>query len=179
MKEITVTLSDNLYKYLLFLENTHFIKTKEEALSTALEFYKMLGMHDWLPYTYRMGGGRVLILDSTVLLDLFHYLTNAEIHDVARITAMKSKLVKPFFKNIDFSNPKNWLLVLKELEIMGWGKFTRFRSEIKVESCAVPAPYLLGYFEGMFGTEFRVHPSKIPNVMVFIAKKRAKEKTRH
>lgn len=178
MKEVTITLSDNLYKYLLFLEKTRFIKSKEEALSTALEFYRILAMHDWLPYTYRVGGGRVLLLDSTMLLDLFHYLTNLEIYDVARTTAMKIKLMKPFFKDVDFSNSENWSIVLKDLENMGWGKFTRFRDEIKVEFCIMPAQYLKGYFEGMFGTEFAIHPSKIPNVIIFIAKKTEKKKTR-
>lgn len=44
MKEVTFTLSDDSYRYLSFLEKAHFIKNKEEALSTALEFYKMLAL---------------------------------------------------------------------------------------------------------------------------------------
>ena len=169
MKKITVNVSNDLYKYLLFLEKTHFVRSKEEMVSTALEFYRRLSLHDWLPHTYRMGGGRVLIMDSTMLTDLFHALTNREIYDAARATAFKRKITNPFFKGADFSHPRNWSLVLRELEIMGWGKFRRFQNEIRVESCVIPVPYLLGYFETMFGFEFKLHPSKIPNVTVLIA----------
>ena len=58
MREVTITISDDLYRYLTFLERQHFIKSKEQALSTALEFYRVFAMHDWLPYVYRMGGGK-------------------------------------------------------------------------------------------------------------------------
>lgn len=172
MKKITVNISDDLYKYVSFLEKTHFVRSKEEAVSTALEFYRRLSLHDWLPYTYRMGGGRVLIMDSTMLADLFHALTNREIYNAAGATAFKRKIINPFFKDVDFSSPENWSLVLKELEIMGWGKFRRFRNEIRVEFCVVPIPYLLGYFETMFGFEFKIHPAKIANVTVLIADKK-------
>jgi hypothetical protein len=172
LKKITVNISDDLYKYISFLEKTHFARSKEEAVSTALEFYRRLSLHDWLPYTYRMGGGRVLIMDSTMLADLFHALTNRQIYNAARATAFKRKIVNPFFKDVDFSRPRNWSLVLKELEIMGWGKFRRFRNEIRVEFSVIPIPYLLGYFETMFGFEFKLHPSKIPNITVFIADKK-------
>jgi hypothetical protein len=172
LKKITVNVSDDLYKYISFLEKTHFVRSKEEAFGTALEFYRRLSLHDWLPYTYRMGGERVLIMNSTGLTDLFHGLTNREIYNAARATAFKRKIVNPFFKDVDFSRPKNWSLVLKELEIMGWGKFKRFRNEIRIEFCMVPIPYLLGYFETMFGFDFELHPSKIPNVAVLIAGKK-------
>jgi len=172
LKEIVITISDSLYKYLTFLEKSRFIKSKEEALSTALEFYKRLAIHDWLPYTYRMGGGRVLLIDTSMLADLFHGLSNREIFNAAKASALKRKLINPFFRDVDFADPKNWPVVLRELEIMGWGKFSKFRNEIKVEFCPLPIPYLLGFFEGMFRFEFERHPSKIPNMNVFIAKKR-------
>lgn len=172
MKKMSVNISDDLYKYISFLEKTHFVKSKEEVVSTALEYYRRLALHDWLPYTYRMGGGRVLLMDSTMLADLFHALSNREIYDAARATAFKRKIINQFFKDVDFSSPKNWSLVLKELEIMGWGKFKRFRNEIRVEFCVIPIPYLLGYFETMFGFKFKFHPSKIPNVIVLIADKK-------
>ncbi|MGQ9641659.1 MAG: hypothetical protein ACUVUF_06000 [Candidatus Bathycorpusculaceae bacterium] len=172
MKELMLTVPDGLYKYLTFLEKTHFIKSKEEALTTALEFYKKLAMHDWLPNIYRMGGGRVVLMDTAMISDLFHGLSNLEIFNAGKASALKRKLTNPYFRDVDFSNQENWSLVLSELEIMGWGKFSRVRNEIKAESCPLPALYLQGYFEGMFGLEFERHPSKIPNISVFMAKKK-------
>ena len=174
LKEITLTISDDLHRYLSFLEKSRFVKSKEEALSTALEFYKMLAMHDWLPFTYRMGGGRVMLMDTTMILDFFHLLTNQAILNAARTTALKRKVTNPFLRDVDFSNPENWPIVLREIEIMGWGKFTRSRNKIQVESCILPVHYLKGYFEGMFGREFSFYPSKIPNVMEFVGKKKRK-----
>jgi len=174
LKKVTFTISDDLHRYLSFLEKSRFIKSKEEALSTALEFYKMLAMHDWLPFTYRMGGGRIMLMDTTMILDFFHLLTNQEIHNAAKTTALKRKVTNPFFKNVDFLHPENWSIVLREMEIMGWGKFTRTRNKIQVESCLLPVHYLTGYFEGMFGQQFSFHPSKIPNVMIFVAEKKEK-----
>ncbi|NIQ04653.1 MAG: hypothetical protein GWO20_02655, partial [Candidatus Korarchaeota archaeon] len=92
MKEVTIKISDDLYNYLTFLEKSHFIKSKEEAISTSLEFYKRLSMHDWLPYIYRMGGGRVIILDTTMLSALFHELSNQEIFNAAKACTLKRKL---------------------------------------------------------------------------------------
>lgn len=173
MKEVVITVSDDLYNYLTFLEKSRFIKSKEEALSTALEFYKRLAMHDWLPYTYRMGGGRILLMDTSMITDLFHGLSNREIFNAAKATALKRKLTNEFFRDVDFTEAQNWGVVLKELEIMGWGVFSPFRDEIKVEHCPLPSPYLEGYFEGMFGFQFERHPSRIPNINVFIARKRS------
>ena len=175
MREVVITISDDLYKYLTFLEKSHFIKSKEEALSTALGFYKRLAMHDWLPYTYRMGGGRVLFMDTWMLSDLFHGLSNREISTAAKASALKRKLTNPFFRDLDLTDPQNWPVVIRELEIMGWGKFSKLRKEIKAEFCPLPIPYLQGYFEGMFGFQFERHPSKIPNMNVLIAKKKKSE----
>ena len=176
MKEVSFTISDDLYRYLNFLEKSRFIKNKEEALSAALEFYKMLAMHDWFPFTYRMGGGRVMLMDTTMILDFFHLLTNQEILNAARTTALKRKVTNPFFRDVDFSHPENWPIVLREMEIMGWGRFTQFRNTIKVDSCILPAFYLKGYFEGMFGQQFSFHPSEISNIIVFVGMKRKKER---
>jgi hypothetical protein len=172
LKEVTIKISDDLYNYLTFLERSHFITSKEEALSTALEFYKRLSMHDWLPYIYRMGGGRVLVMDTTMLSSLFHELSNRQILNAAKGCTLKRKLTNPFFKGVDFSEPENWPIVLRELEIMGWGGFSGINKEIKAESCPFPAPYLRGYFEGMFGFSFRRHPSKLPDTNVFIAEEK-------
>jgi len=176
LREMTITISDNLYKYLTFLEKTRFIKNKGEALNTALEFYKKLAMHDWLPHVYRMGGGRVLLIDAAMLSELFHGLSNTEIFNTGKASAFKRKLTNPFFRDIDFSDPENWSIVLSELEVMGWGKFSKFRNEIKAESCPLPIPYLEGYFEGMFGISFERHPSKFPNINIFVAKTKSKKK---
>ena len=175
MKEVTLTIADDLHRYLSFLEKSRFIKSKEEAINTALEFFKMLAMHDWFPFTYRMGGGRVMLMDTTMILDFFHLLTNEEILNAARTTALKRKVTNPFFRDVDFSNPENWLMVLREMEIMGWGKFTRTRNRIQVESCVLPAHYLKGYFEGMFGRQFIFRPSQAPNLMIFVGRKRRSE----
>ena len=172
MKEVTFTISDDLYYYLSFLEKSRFVKNRNEALSTALEFYKMLAMHDWLPYTYRMGGGRVVLMDTIMVLDFFHLLTNQEILNAAQTSALKRKVTNPFFRDVDFSSAQNWSLVLREMEIMGWGKFSRVRNKIRVESAVLPAIYLQGYFEGMFGLRFSFSISKTPNVMVFVGEKR-------
>lgn len=176
MKEVSFTISDDLYRYLDFLEKSRFIKNKEEALSAALEFYRVLAMHDWFPFTYRMGGGRVMLMDTTMILDFFHLLTNQEILNAARTTALKRKVTNPFFRGVDFSHPKNWSIVLREMEIMGWGKFTQFQNTIQVESCILPAFYLRGYFEGMFGQQFNFHQSETPNVIVFVSMKKMKKR---
>ena len=65
------------------------------------------------------------------------------------------KFTNPFFRDVDFTDPQNWPVVLRELEIMGWGKFSTFRNETKVEFCLLPILYLQGYFEGMFGVQTR------------------------
>ncbi len=174
MKEVTFRISDDLHRYLSFLEKSCYIKNKEEAVSTALEFYKRLAMHDWLPFTYRVGGGRAMLMDTTMILDFFHLLTNQEILNAARTSALKRKVTNPFFKDIDFSRTESWPMILREMEIMGWGKFSRVKNKIKVESCILPAPYLRGYFEGMFGLQFSYAPSKTPNVMFFVGSKKKK-----
>ena len=175
MKELVLTISEDLYKYLTFLEKTRFVKSKEEALNTALEFYKKLAMHDWLPYVYRMGGTRVILMEGTMLSDLFHGLSNVEIFHAGKASAFKRKLTNPLFRDVDFSDPGNWSIALSELEVMGWGRFSRFRNEIKVESTLFPAPYLQGYFEGMFGSSFERHPSKVPNIHIFVTKVKRKK----
>jgi hypothetical protein len=174
MKEVTFEIDDNLYRYLDFLEKSRFTRSKKEALHTALEFYRVLSMHDWLPFTYRMGGGRVLLMDTTMILDFFHLLNNREIFDAAKISALKRKVTNPFFKDVNFSSPENWPLVLREMEIMGWGKFKQHEDSIEVDSCILPAPYLRGYFEGMFGVPFQLRPTKADNIMKFSKKKTAK-----
>jgi hypothetical protein len=120
-----------------------------------------------------MGGGRVMLMDTTAILDFFHLLTNEEIFNVARTSALRRKVTNPFFKDVDFSLPENWSTILNEMEIMGWGKFTQIENGIRVESCIIPTIYLKGYFEGMFGNQFTSHPSeKIPDAVIFVLEKK-------
>jgi hypothetical protein len=63
------------------------------------------------------------------------------------------------------------MIVLKELENLGWGVFTKVDKEIKVEYCAVPTNYLRGYLETMFNVELLEHKTKIEGLVVFIAGK--------
>ncbi|UCH31674.1 MAG: hypothetical protein JSV05_09335 [Candidatus Bathyarchaeota archaeon] len=175
LKEVTFAISDDLHRYLSFLEKSRFVKNREDTLNTALEFYRMLAMHDWLPFAYRMGGGRIMLMDTTTILDFLHLLTNEEILNAARTSALKRKVTNPFFKDIDFSRPDNWSLVLREMEIMGWGKFSRSRNEIQVEACILPAFYLKGYFEGMFGYQFSYQVFPAQNTMIFVGMKEKKE----
>ncbi len=172
LRELTLRISDDLYNYLTFPEKSRFIKDKDEALTTALEFYKRLAMHDWLPYVYRMGGERVLILDVSMLSEFFHSLSNREIYDAGKACTFKRKLVNPFLQGVDFSSLENWKAVLRELEIMGWGGFSQVGREIKVESCPLPTRYLQSYFEGMFSFSFERHPSKVQDTRVFMAKEK-------
>ncbi len=174
MKEVTFEIQDNLYRYLDFLEKSRFTRSKEEALQTALEFYRILSMHDWLPFTYRMGGGRVLLMDTTMVLDFFHLLNNREIFDAAKTSALKRKVTNPFFRDVDFSKSNNWSIVLREMEIMGWGRFKQQGSNIEVESCMLPAPYLRGYFEGMFGGRFILKSSKTSDAVIYTRQKTEK-----
>jgi len=174
LKQLTITLDDDLYRYLSFLEKRKLIRSRDQAIVSSLEFYKMLAMHDWLPYIYRLGGGRVVLVDVSALKDVFQSITDEEMYNAARVSAFKRKLTSPMLQNIDLSNPDNWPLILREMELMGWGKFTKVRSEIKVELCALPLPYVLGYLETMFATSFRHHRTKIADVNVLVAEGKKK-----
>lgn len=169
LKEISFKITDDLYSYLSFLEKCRFIKNKEEALAKALEFYKLFAIHEWFPFVYRMGGARVLLCDTSMVIGFFHLLTNQEISTIARTTALKRKVTNPFFKNVDFSKPENWSLVLREMEIMGWGKFARIQNTIEVEHCVLPLHFLKGYFESMFRQKFTVQQTEKVNTFLFIS----------
>ncbi len=118
-----------------------------------------------------------MLMDTTMILDFFHLLTNQEILNAARTSALKRKVTNPFFKGVDFSDPQNWSIVLREMEITGWGKFAKSGNKIQVEACILPAHYLQGYFEGMFGQRFSFHQSETPNVVIFVGeKKKLREK---
>ena len=133
MKSLEVELDDDLYNYLEFLERMRFIRSKGEAVTKALTLFKKLSMHDWLPDIYRIGENRILLMDRGMLLDIFELLTEYETHRAGQLTALKRKVLKPEFRDIDITKKSNWMIVLKELENLGWGVFSMIGNEIKVE----------------------------------------------
>jgi hypothetical protein len=169
MKNLEVGLEDDVYDYLDFLERTRFIKSKEEAIRKALLLFKKLSMHDWLPDIYRIGNNRVIIMDRGMLLDIFELLSGPETYRAGHLTALKRKVLRPEFRDIDLTKQANWSIVLKELENLGWGIFSKIGNEIKVEHSAVPTAYLRGYLETMFKVELEEHQTKVEGLTIFIA----------
>jgi len=167
MREFKVEIDNDLFNYLDFLERTLYIKNKNEALHTALLFFKKLSMHDWLSDIYRIGENRVIIMDRGMLLDLFESLSEIEIYRVGSTTALKRKVLKPEFRDINLTNKRNWPLVLNELQNLGWGKFERIEDEIKIETLAVPSAYLRGYLETMFKVNLEEHYTNIDDLVIF------------
>ena len=172
MKSLAVELDDDTYNYLEFLERMMFIRSKVEAVQQALLLFKKLSMHDWLPDIYRIGDSRIILMDRGMLLDTFELLTESEIYRAGSLTALKRKVLKPEFRDIDLTKPANWMIVLKELENFGWGKFSKVENEIKVENCAVPSQYLRGYLESMFKVELEEHRTQVESLIIFLARKR-------
>lgn len=171
MKNLEVPLDEDVYEFLEFLERLRFIKNKEEAVQKALLLFKKLSMHDWLPDIYRIDNNRVIIMDRGMLLDIFELLTENDIYRAGQLTAMKRKLLKPEFRDIDLTKPRNWPIVLKELENLGWGVFTKVDNEIKIEHSAVPTNYLKGYLETMFNVEIEEHRTNVEGLIVLMATK--------
>jgi len=171
MKSLTVNLDDDTFNYLEFLERTRFIRSKEEAVQKALTLFKKLSMHDWLPDIYRIGDSRIILMDRGMLLDVFELLTELEIYRAGSLTALKRKVLKPEFRDIDLTKPGNWMIVLKELENFGWGNFYKVGDEIKIENNAVPIQYLRGYLETMFKRELEEHRTQVEGLTIFIARK--------
>jgi hypothetical protein len=169
MKELSIDIDDDLYFYLELLERTLFIKSKEDAVKKSLSLFKDLGMHDWMPNLYRIGSSRVIIMERGMLLDIFELLTEHETYRAGTLTAMKRKVLKPEFRDINLTKSANWMIVLKELENLGWGVFTKSENEIKVENSAVPTNYLRGYLETMFKVEMIEHQTKVEGLVVLIA----------
>ena len=167
MKSFTANIDDDLFNYLEFLERTRYIKNKEEAIKKALILFKKLSMHDWLPDLYRIGESRIILMDRGMLLDVFELLTEPEIYRAGHLTAVKRKVLKPEFRDINLTKQANWPLVLKELENLGWGRFQKIEDEIKIEESAVPPQYLRGYLETLFKVELNEHHTKIEGLVIF------------
>jgi hypothetical protein len=167
MQEFQVEIDEDLFNYLEFLERTLYIKNKNEALQKALLIFKKLSMHDWLPDIYRIGENRVIIMDRGMLLDLFESLSELEIYRAGSTTALKRKVIKPEFRDINLTQKGNWPLVLNELHNLGWGNFERVEDEIKIENSAVPSAYLRGYLETMFKVSLEEHHTRINDLIIF------------
>jgi len=169
MKRLEVALDDDVYDFLEFLERMMFIKSKEEAVQKAMLLFKKLSMHDWLPDIYRIGPNRVIIMDRGMLLDIFESLSRPEVYRAGQLTAMKRKVMKPEFRDINLTKKANWSIVLKELENLGWGIFKKVENEIRIEQSAVPSQYLRGYLETMFKVELEEHQTDVEGLTIFIA----------
>jgi len=158
--ELAIELDDDLRRYLSFLERIKRIKNKEEAALAALRIYKKLNMHDWLPYVYRSGTERLLIVDHGTFNDILSIMSESRLYDVARATALKRKVLRSADPNLDLTSVDNWGIILSELENLGWGRFTRDGNEIVVEFLGVPLTFLRGYLESLFRVEFQTHVVK-------------------
>lgn len=169
--ELAIELDDDLRRYLSFLERIKHIKTKEEAALAALRIYKKLNMHDWLPYVYRSGSERLIIMGQGMLHDIFTSVSEPRLYDIARITALKRKVINPIDPDLDLKETDNWDVIFNDLENMGWGKFTRDGDEVMIEFLGVPIAFLKGYVETLFQVEFKVHQSKSGEVYVLSKEK--------
>ena len=111
MKELHLLLEDDLFRYLNLLEKFKLIRCKEDAAIAAIRIYKKLNMQDWLPYVYRVGSERVLIIGQGTLYDVFSSMSETKLYDIARISALKRKIIKPFDPELDLTEPDNWDVV--------------------------------------------------------------------
>jgi hypothetical protein len=175
MKDFTVNLDEELYNYLEFLERTLYIRNKNEAVQKSLLLFKKLSMHDWLPDIYRIGDARIILMDRGMLLDIFELLTESQIYRAGQLTAMKRKVLKPEFRDINLTKPANWPLVLNELENLGWGIFEKVGNEIKIDNSALPSEYLRGYLETLFKVQLEEHHTKIEGLIIFKAREKKAE----
>jgi hypothetical protein len=166
---------EELNRYLDFLEKSKFIKSKEEAVKVALNFYKKFGMHAWLPHIYTICGLRVVLVQVSMLSEIFQALSDDELYTVGRKFGLRRKDEDRFLSEIDTRLVENWVIVLRDLEVLGWGKFSLIGEEIKIEFCALPIPFLLGYFEAMLGVPFRQYKTKISNLVILIPVWKPKE----
>ena len=171
LKEIIIPLDDDLDRYFKFLERNKLVRQREDAALAALRIYKKLNMHDWLPYVYRSGSERLIIMGQGMLHDIFTSVSEPRLYDIARITALKRKVINPIDPDLDLKEPDNWDVIFNDLENMGWGKFTRDGDEVMIEFLGVPIAFLKGYVETLFQVEFKIHQSKSGEVYVLSKEK--------
>ena len=171
LKEIIIPIDDDLDRYFKFLERIKLVRQREDAALAALRIYKKLNMHDWLPYVYRSGSERLIIMGQGMLHDIFTSVSEPRLYDIARITALKRKVINPIDPDLDLKETDNWDVIFNDLENMGWGKFTRDGDEVMIEFLGVPIAFLKGYVETLFQVEFKVHQSKSGEVYVLSKEK--------
>lgn len=169
--DITIPLDDDLDRYLKFLEKTKLVRNREDAALAALRIYKKLNMQDWLPYVYRTGTERVLLIGQSMLRDIFTSMSKDKLYNLARVSALKRRMINPMDPEIDFRETDNWDIILNELENLGWGKFTRDGDVIMVEFLGVSMVYLRGYLENLLGVEFKLHQTRSGDVYVLSKEK--------
>ena len=157
---LNIHLDDELKRYLDFLVSIRHIESNEEATLAALRIFKKLSMHQWLPYIYRNSSDRLLIVGHGMFNDILSAVSESQVYEIARETAINRKVLYSYDPELDLKSVDNWGIILQELEDYGWGKFTRNGTEIKAEYLGVPIPFLRGYLESLFGTEFHVHREK-------------------
>ena len=167
-KELIIPIDNEMYRYLEFLQRIKLIRQKEEAVLSALRIFKKLNMHDWMPYVYRLNDERVLMVGRGMLHDIFTSMSEAKLYDVARLTALKRRVIDPMDPQLDLGEAANWGVILNGLENMGWGKFTQEDDEVMVEYLGVPIVFLKGYLETLFQVEFRIHQAMDGEVYVLI-----------
>lgn len=166
LRELHLQLDDGLYRYLNLLEKMKFIGSKEEAAVAAIRIFKKLNMHEWLPYVYRVSSERVLLMGQGMLYDIFSSVSEARLYDIARISALKRKILEPLDPELDLTEAENWDVILNEIQDYGWGKVTRQGEEIMVELLGVPIVFLQGYLEALFKVNFKIHTPKMDDVYV-------------
>ena len=164
--ELRIHLDADLYRYLRFLEKDKYVRNKEEAVLSALRIFKKLNMHEWLPYVYKLGSERILLISQWMLYDILTSISETKLYDIARMTALKRRMFDTLDPDLDLTEPDNWDVILNELENLGWGKFTREGDEVMAELLGVPIMYLKGYLETMFQAEFGVHKTKRDEIYV-------------
>lgn len=166
--KISMEIPDDLARYLAFLEKVRYVRSTEDSIKTALTYFKELGMHDWIGHVYRVGGSRVFLFDRGTIMEMFHALTNERLYDLGFRSAYRRKIENQNLAEIDTSNRDNWGIVIRDLELLGWGVFKLTGQEIRIELCPFPTAFLIGYFTGMLKRDFVEHPAKILGVVILI-----------
>ncbi len=174
LKRIVAEVTEDVNNYLSFLVGQKLISSKSEALNIALEMFKALSMHEWHSAIYKMNGNRIILIETLMLNDIMQRLSSKDLKRIARLAAIRKRLMNPDFKDYDPSNPENWDLVLNELKAMGWGFFRRLNNEVRIELCAVPLVYIVEYLESMFDVVFKVFKTKTGDIIILRVKKRRK-----
>jgi hypothetical protein len=172
LKRIVAEIPEDINNYLSFLVEQKFISSKSQALNTAIKMFKALSMHEWRPAIYKINGSRIVLIEASILNDFMQKLSSKELKRIARLTAIRKRLMNPDFKDYDPSNPESWDLILNELEAMGWGSFKHIDDEIRIEFCAVPLVYIIEYLEVMFDVVFEVFKTKSKDIAILKVRRR-------